>query len=350
MKQLELKNIAVSFSGKTIIKDISLSLDRGQIGCLLGPSGCGKTTLLRTIAGFELPTTGQIYIGGKEVSHEGWAKAPEQRRVGMVFQDFALFPHLNVNDNIAFGLKGMSRDEKNGRVNSLLQMVGLPDSGNVFPHQLSGGQQQRVALARALAPKPEVLLLDEPFSSMDSELRQQVAFDVLEILRHADITTIFVTHDQSEAFTLADEIGVMHSGQLQQWDSAYELYYKPSNHFVADFIGSGEFISGIVVDKDRVATGLGVIHCTSAESFKINDNVEILIRPNDITFDQSAEIRARVLTKKFRGETFNYDLQLPDGSIILCTSPSRSNYAINDELGIKLETKNLVAFARKTSI
>lgn len=346
MKQLELKNIAVSFSGKSIIENISFSLDRGKIGCLLGPSGCGKTTLLRTIAGFELPDSGEIFIGGKEESHKGWAKPPEQRRIGMVFQDFALFPHLSVHDNIAFGLKRMSRPEKDSRVNSLLQMVGLSESGKKFPHQLSGGQQQRVALARALAPKPEVLLLDEPFSSMDSELRQQLALEVLDILRHANITTIFVTHDQTEAFTLADEIGVMASGQLQQWDSAYELYYQPRNHFVAEFIGNGEFIPGIVVDKNRIATGLGIIEAANTDKYKINDEVEVLIRPNEITPCENSSLQVKVIEKVFQGQTFRYRLQLPDGSLALCEIPSRYNFEVNDRIGVRLDNKDVVAFKR----
>jgi len=349
MKQLEVKNIAVSFSGKTIIQNISFSLERGSIGCLLGPSGCGKTTLLRTIAGFELPTDGQIFIGGKEVSHPGWATAPEQRRIGMVFQDFALFPHLSVNDNIAFGLKGLHSNERIDRVNSLLQMVGLPDSGKVYPHQLSGGQQQRVALARALAPEPEVLLLDEPFSSMDTELRQQLASEVLEILRQANITTIFVTHDQSEAFTLADEIGVMSIGKFEQWDSAYELYYQPANHFVADFIGEGVFIPGIVMEEGRIDTSLGIVTGTKMAGFNINDQVDVLIRPNGITHDENSRIRAKVINKIFQGDFFRYRLQLADDSLVLCVIPSRYNFTINAEIGIRLECRNLVVFCSRHS-
>ena len=347
MKQLEVKNIAVSFSGKTIIQEISFSLERGSIGCLLGPSGCGKTTLLRTIAGFELPTDGQIVIGGKEVSHPGWATAPEQRRIGMVFQDFALFPHLSVNDNIAFCLKGMQRDKRGDRVNSLLQMVDLPDSGKIYPHQLSGGQQQRVALARALAPEPEVLLLDEPFSSMDTELRQQLASEVLQILRKANITTIFVTHDQSEAFTLADEIGVMNVGKFEQWDSAYNLYYQPANHFVADFIGDGEFVPGIVIEERRIDTGLGIITGTKTDDFKIHDPVDVLIRPNEIIHDENSRIQAKVIEKIFQGESFRYRLQLPDESLVLCVIPSHHDFTINAKIGVRHECRDLVVFSRR---
>lgn len=347
MKQLEVKNIAVSFSGKTIIQDINFSLERGSIGCLLGPSGCGKTTLLRTIAGFELPTDGQVFIGGKEVSRQGWATAPEQRRIGMVFQDFALFPHLSVNDNIAFGLKGISREERDNRISRLLQMVGLPDSGKVYPHQLSGGQQQRVALARALAPEPEVLLLDEPFSSMDTELRQQLASEVLKILRQANITTIFVTHDQSEAFTLADEIGVMNLGRFEQWDNAYNLYYQPANHFVADFIGEGVFVPGIVIEKGCISTSLGVVRGAKVDNFQLNDQVDVLIRPGEIKQDENADIRAKVIEKIFQGEFFRYLLQLADKSLVLCVIPSRHDFTINAEIGIRLECRNLVVFNRR---
>lgn len=346
MKQLELNNIAVSFSGKTIIEDISFSLERGSIGCLLGPSGCGKTTLLRTIAGFEYPSNGQVFIAGEEVSRSGRVRPPEQRRIGMVFQDFALFPHLSVAANIAFGLKNMSRQEREIRVQNLLKMVNLSGSDKVYPHQLSGGQQQRVALARALAAEPEILLLDEPFSNMDSELKQQLIDEVLAILKLVNITTIFVTHNQSEAYALADKIGVMNAGRLQQWDSPYNLYYQPNNYFVAGFIGEGVFIPGTVIDKNSVATSLGVLTTVNANNFKTNDWVEVLIRPTEITIDINSSLKARIVEKVFQGGFFHYRLQLTDKIDLLCITPSRYNHAVNDKVGILFESKNLAIFNR----
>ncbi|MCF6318717.1 MAG: ABC transporter ATP-binding protein [Proteobacteria bacterium] len=346
MKQLELKNIATSYSKKTIIEDISFSLERGSICCLLGPSGCGKTTLLRTIAGFESPSNGQVFIAGEEVSRPGKVKAPEQRRIGMVFQDFALFPHLNVVANIAFGLKSMSRQQRELLVQNLLKIVGLSGLDKVYPHQLSGGQQQRVALARALAPEPEILLLDEPFSNMDSELKQQLTREILAILKLVNITTIFVTHNQSEAYALADKIGVMNAGRLQQWGSPYNLYYQPANHFVASFIGEGVFIPGKVIDKNSVATSLGTLTSIAAHNFKMNDRVEVLIRPTEIIIDISSNLKAKIVEKVFHGGFFRYRLQLTDGSRLLCITPSRYDYAVNDKVGIRFENKNLAIFNR----
>ena len=243
-KLLEVINTEVGYGGAPVVCQVSFELEPGRIGCLLGPSGCGKTTLLRAIAGFELLQGGEIRMRGQVVSHAGWSLPPEKRRVGMVFQDFALFPHLKIGENIGFGLRHLSERERRARVQTLLGLVGLPEYENAYPHQLSGGQQQRVALARAMAPRPELLLLDEPFSSMDAELREQLAREVRDIIKEEEITALLVTHDQYEAFAMADEIGVLNAGKLMQWDSGYNLYHRPGNRFVADFIGQGVILPG----------------------------------------------------------------------------------------------------------
>ena len=224
---LEVAKIRQSYSKKTVVNNLSFGLNKGVIGCLLGPSGCGKTTVLRCIAGFEPIGEGEILLNGVRVSSSGFLLQPEQRHIGMVFQDYALFPHLTVISNVIFGLHYMSRTERSERAAEMLEIVGLKDVANSYPHELSGGQQQRVALARALAPKPDLLLLDEPFSNLDVNLRERLSLEVREILKSQGTTAILVTHDQNEAFAIADEIGVMQHGEIIQWDSAYNLYHRP---------------------------------------------------------------------------------------------------------------------------
>jgi len=220
----------------SVVEDFSLGLERGEIGCLLGASGCGKTTVLRAVAGFEPVRRGSISLDGAVLSSPAGMVLPERRRVGMMFQDYALFPHLTVGENVAFGLRRRARAERRARVAEMLGLVGLAEVGDSYPHELSGGQQQRVALARALAPEPELLLLDEPFSNLDVDTRERLAFEVREILKATGHTAILVTHNQAEAFAIADRIGVMAKGRIAQWDSPYNLHHHPADDFVAEFI------------------------------------------------------------------------------------------------------------------
>ena len=249
---LEVENLRHSYGEQEVVRGLTFSLAHGAIGCLLGPSGCGKTTVLRCIAGFEAVREGAIRIAGRLVSGPRTMLPPEERRVGMVFQDFALFPHLQVAGNIAFGLRGASRAAREARVRELAELVGLSAELDKYPHEISGGQQQRVALARALAPRPELLLLDEPFSNLDVDLRERLSLEVREIIKASGATAILVTHDQHEAFAMADEIGVLHEGHIQQWDSPYNLYHRPANRFVADFVGQGVFLPAKVLSAHRV--------------------------------------------------------------------------------------------------
>lgn len=224
-------------AGRTpVVNELSLVLEKGHIGCLLGASGCGKTTVLRAIAGFEPVRSGRIVLGDNVLSEPGYLMAPEKRNVGMMFQDYALFPHLNVEQNISFGLRRWDRQRKSARTHELLELVGLQGSGQRYPHELSGGQQQRVALARALAPEPGLLLLDEPFSNLDVDTRERLAFEVREILKETGHTALLVTHNQAEAFAIADRIGVMKDGGIAQWGSPWCLHHEPNSPFVADFI------------------------------------------------------------------------------------------------------------------
>ncbi|WP_019675282.1 ABC transporter ATP-binding protein [Arsukibacterium perlucidum] len=343
---LVLDKLAVAYGPHVVVKDVSLALAEGQIGCLVGPSGCGKTTLLRAIAGFEPAASGSISLQQQIVSDQQRQLATEQRRVGMVFQDFALFPHLSVADNISFGLQGQSSNQKQAKVKQLLQLVGLPDLANRYPHQLSGGQQQRVALARALAPEPKVLLLDEPFSSLDAELREALARDIRQILQQLKITAVMVTHDQFEAFTMADMVGVMQHGKLQQWATPYELYHKPASRFVADFVGRGVMLPGEMLDSTRVQTCLGIFTQRYLQNAASGDNVDVLIRPDDIVHDDASGITAKVLEKSFRGSHILYTLALSGGEQVYCLALSHHNHAIGEQIGIRLDLDHLVLFPR----
>ena len=334
--------VSLGYGGMAVLQNLSLRLATGQIACLLGPSGCGKTTVLRTIAGFARVSSGVIRLMGIEVSSPSIHVPPEKRGIGMVFQDYALFPHLDVAGNVAFGLGALAPAERAARVAEVLALVGLHDLGRRFVHQLSGGQQQRVALARALAPKPKLLLLDEPFSNLDLTLREKLALDVQRILKHTGTTAIFVTHDQHEAFAVADVVGVMSGGQVLQWASPYELYHQPQSRFVAEFIGEGVLIPGVRIDEGQVRTELGLIR--SQAPLGSDESLAVLIRPDDIQHDDTSPLQARVISKAFRGAQFLYTLALPSGQKVLSLVPSHHNHEIGEPIGIRLEIDHLVTF------
>lgn len=344
-KQLQIDNINVHFSGQAAVKDASFSLTKGRIGCLLGPSGCGKTTLLRVIAGFQEPNSGTVKLDGKTISSVERILAPEKRRIGMVFQDFALFPHLSVTDNIAFGLRHHSKSTRHNRVTELLELIGLQDTAKRYPHQLSGGQQQRIALARALAPEPEILLLDEPFSSLDTELREQLARDVRNILKQLNTSAILVTHDQMEAFAMADEIGVMQSGRIRQWDTAYNIYHQPADRFVADFVGQGVMLKGRLRANDKVDSILGSLPGWQQHAIPVGSNVEVLIRPDDILHDDDSPLRAIITEKLFRGAEYLYTLEISDNQQLLCLAPSHHNHKLGEAIGFRLAVETVPVFA-----
>jgi iron(III) transport system ATP-binding protein len=344
--QLEVRDVSVAYGNHTVVRDASFVLESGVIGCLLGPSGCGKTTLLRAIAGFEPVATGEVRIGGRRVSAPGNTLAPEERRVGMVFQDFALFPHLSVARNVGFGLRHLGRRERRGRVQDLLRLVGLAQAADRYPHQLSGGMQQRVALARAMAPRPDILLLDEPFSSMDAALREELAREVRDLLKREGVTAILVTHDQLEAFAMADQIGVIGEGEIRQWGTGFGLYHEPADRFVADFIGQGVILPATVVDETRVKTELGRVAGERPHGLLAGTDAEVLIRPDDLLYDDSSPRRAVVVERAFRGAEYLYTLRLASGTRVLCLVASHHQHAIGDEIGIRLEADHLVVFPR----
>lgn len=347
--QLRVDALRIDLDGQCIVSNIAFTLAKGEIACLLGPSGCGKTTILNTIAGFESPSAGTVSLCGTECASAGKQVPPEARRVGMVFQDLALFPHLTVRQNIAYGLKGQRRAEARRRVDELLRLVSMQAQADSYPHQLSGGQQQRVALIRAMAPRPPILLLDEPFSSQDAELRVQLAHEVRELLKHDGITAIMVTHDQHEAFAIADHIGVIAEGRLRQWDNAYNLYHKPADRFVADFIGEGVFVCGNKIDEGQLQTELGIIpgESESARAFKPGDLVELLVRPDDVIHDDDSPNQATVISKNFRGANHMYTLLMPGSTRLHCLAPSHHNHEIGEKIGVRLQLDHLVVFPRE---
>lgn len=357
MSHLELTGIELAYGRNRVVRKLSMRLAQGSIGCLLGPSGCGKTTVLRCIAGFEAVTAGEIRLDGVVVGSAKHNLPPERRRIGMVFQDYALFPHLSVADNIGFGLRRLKADERAARVNELLRIIGLPDQGEKFPHELSGGQQQRVALARALAPRPSLLLLDEPFSNLDVELRERLSYEVRDIIKATGITAILVTHDQNEAFAVADEIGIMHEGRIQQWDSPYNLYHRPGNRFVADFIGQGVLLPGQVLGPDLVKTDIGTLKTVIPAECRLDAvpgedpcAVEVLLRPDDVIHDDDSAMTARVLKKAFRGAQILYTLELDTGARVLSLVPSHHNHPTGEKIGIRLAADHVITFHKDSDV
>ena len=342
-QQLDVSNVSIRFGDFAAIQNASLALERGQIGCLLGPSGCGKTTLLRAIAGFQSLSEGRIAVGGRTLSTAESQVSPEERRVGMVFQDFALFPHLDVSANVGFGLRHLPRRQRQAQVDRLLKMVSLAHLASARPHELSGGQQQRAALARALAPGPDILLMDEPFSSLDSELRTQLAAEVRDLLKADGVTAILVTHDQHEAFAMADSISLLHEGRINQTDTPYNLYHRPANTFVAQFIGGGSLIDVTINADGELNDRLGVLDMAS-QHFAPGQQLRLLIRPDDIQYDEQSEVSLRIVDRAFRGANFLYELLLPDGQRVPCLAPSHVDAAQGSLLPVRFNLQHVVIF------
>lgn len=345
---LELNDVSCGYAGHKVVSELSVHLRAGDIGCLLGPSGCGKTTTLRAIAGFEPIASGEIVLAGEVMSAAQRRTPPEQRRIGMVFQDYALFPHLTVQDNVAFGIN--RHPDRKRIVGELLELVKLNHLGRRYPHELSGGQQQRVALARALAPDPKLLLMDEPFSNLDGELRRRLSSEVRDILKQRGISAMLVTHDQSEAFAVCDHVGVLKEGRLQQWDSPYNLYHEPVTPFVASFIGQGYFIRGQLLTPDTVQTELGVIRGNRAYQLPAGSAVDVLLRPDDIVGHEDSALQATVVGKTFLGAATLYRLQLPTGSVLESIFPSHADHAMGAQVGIRIAADHLVVFAAQGSV
>ena len=353
------QDLIVGYDDTIVVDGLSLTLQQGEIGCFLGYSGCGKTTALRAIAGLEQSRGGSIYLSNQRLTdkraRKSFAVAPAKRGMGMVFQDYALFGHLSVAKNIAFGLNKWSTADKKARVAEMLSLVDLTEHADKRPNELSGGQQQRVALARALAPKPKLLLLDEPFSNLDVVLRESLAMSVRDILKRTNTTAILVTHDQNEAFAIADKVGVMHQGKLVQWATPSELYHEPVSPFVAEFVGEGAMIDGII-KEGHVETALGDIY----RRMEVYDEagypqyceydypngtpIKVLVRPDDIIHDDDSTQTALVVGRVFRGANYLYRLQLDDGQTVLSLVASHHNHEIGSHIGILPILEHVVVF------
>jgi iron(III) transport system ATP-binding protein len=344
---LSLEHVQKYYGESPVLKSLSFQLEEGAIGCLLGPSGCGKTTALRTIAGFEQIQGGRIRIRSDIVSSTDIHVPPENRRIGMVFQDYALFPHLNVRDNVAFGIGKKKAKHTRAHVSDLIDLVGLEAFADQYPHELSGGQQQRVALARALAPKPRLLLMDEPFSNLDVTLRERLSIEVRNVLHQQGTTAILVTHNQSEAFAMADQIGLMENGELQQWDTAYQLYHRPQSPKVADFVGEGVLIDGQVMSEGQVKTGLGLLEGRFTYPCTNGCPAKVLIRPEDVAHDDDSPHKAEILQKNFRGPNILYVLRLTSGERVLSIVPSHHDHRVGDHIGIRTRVEEIILFETK---
>ena len=340
---------AVSFATeeRTVVFEVSLTLQDGEIGSIVGPSGCGKSTLMRGIAGFEQPSGGTITMHGRTLSNQQMVVEPEDRGIGMVFQDVTLFPHLNVIDNVRFGIRKWHPDAQKERVEALLNLLGLTGFEHRHPHSLSGGEQQRIALARAMAPKPELLLMDEAFSSLDLEHRQKLVPQVREVLKAEGISAILVTHDHNEAFAMADQIGVMEYGVLHQWDTPFNLYHKPRDRFTARFIGEGAVICATVVGEGKLQSAFGVHPIRKKEHLKIGEMVDIMLRPDDILHDDDSTLQGEVMQKSFRGSHFLYRVRMKTNEVLYCLADSHHNHRVGEWIGIKPNIEHIVIFDRQ---
>ncbi|MEF8780049.1 MAG: ABC transporter ATP-binding protein [Haloferacaceae archaeon] len=345
---LELEGVFKEYDAETAVEDVSLSVRKGELLTLLGPSGCGKTTTLRLIAGLERPTRGRITIAGETVSGGSEFVSPEVRDVGIVFQDFALFPHLTVRENVAFGLTDADEAETRERVDELLDLVDLPEHGEKTPDQLSGGQKQRVALARSLAPEPEVLLLDEPFSNLDVRLRVEMREEVRRILKEAGVTAISVTHDQEEALSISDRVAVMNGGRVEQVGDPAAVFERPESKFVASFLGRASFLEGRLRDG-HVETGIGTFDAATLEGYDtVYDNapVDVLVRPDDVRAAPATgeEADGVVLQRQYVGPSFIYRVELDSGETLHCLHNHVDDFEPDQRVAVDLVADHPLAW------
>ncbi|EOU2462517.1 ABC transporter ATP-binding protein [Vibrio navarrensis] len=338
---LSIRNLTCQYDQQTILESLSLHVEPGQIVCLLGASGCGKTTLLKAIAGLLPLSAGEMCLNGVTIDNGQHWLPPEQRNIGMIFQDYALFPHLTVADNVGFGLKGFSQQEKQRRVAEMLDLVHLSAFAQRYPHQLSGGQQQRVAIARSLAYKPDLLLLDEPFSNIDTQVRHELIGEIRKLFKAQGVTAIFVTHSREEAFAFADKMAVMNHGVIEQYGTASELYYQPSSKFVADFLGGGCYLPATRLSESEFETQLGVVEAQAQQPIELNARCELLLRPQHIQISAAEKSSIHILEQQFMGDHCRYVIE-SNGSQLLASSSQA--LSVGQSVSVKVDTQGILAF------
>jgi iron(III) transport system ATP-binding protein len=349
---LELDGVSKHFGSETVIEDLSLSVREGEILTLLGPSGCGKTTTLRLVAGLDRPDAGEVRLNGEVVSGPGKFTAPEQRGIGVVFQEFALFPHLTARENIAFGLHEWDRGETEARVDEMLDLVGLDTQGDSYPDELSGGQQQRVALARSLAPEPAMLLLDEPFSNLDVDLRVEMREEVRRILKEAGVTAVSVTHDQEEAMSISDRVAVVNDGQIEQIGAPEQVFQHPESRFVAGFLGHASFLSGYVRGAE-VETGVGVVPRDQIHGLATEydmTRIDVLVRPDDVSAvptaggEDGTAGNGHIVARRYLGPTILYEVELDNGDRVQCMHNHDEQVELDERVRVSLEADHDLAW------
>ena len=341
MSSLILQGVSYAYNGTKVIDGLDLTLGKDEIVCLLGASGCGKTTTLKAIAGLIEAKQGQVFIDGKLVSDTHTFVAPEHRNIGMMFQDYALFPHLTVANNIAFGLSNMSKADKQSRVDEMLKLVHLVGCANRYPHQLSGGQQQRVAIARALAYKPSLLLLDEPFSNIDTQVRFELIADIRRIIKAQQVSAVFVTHSKEEAFAFSDTLAVMHQGKIAQQGTPEQLFAQPSSKEVAEFLGQGIYLGATVLTDTEYQTQFGVVESILPQQHAVAEKGVIYVRPHQLELVSNNDAQQQckpvsILSSRFIGSAYVYTVVIADQEIEVAAQYGQS-FKINEPVIIKIK-------------
>ena len=341
--KLNLQSVGIVLDSKVILDDVNLKIDTGEIVSLMGSSASGKTSLIRSIAGFHNITSGMIQIDGEIVDDSISRSDVAMRNVGVIFQDLALFPHLTVRENICFGLNNVDSAQQQNRAKKLEDLLSIENITDRYPNQISGGQQQRVAIARAIAPKPNLLLLDEPFSALDYELKDNLMNDIMKLIKSENITAILITHSAEEAFKMSDKIAFISNNTITQFANPYDIYHRPASKEIANFFGISSYIKAKITDSSHINCILGDF-VGMVDQYSKDDKVDLLIRPDDIIHDDDSLFSAKVTEKTFRGSDFLYELELKDGQKIFCFAPSHHNHQVNEVIGIKLDLDHLVIF------
>ncbi|PKF62885.1 ABC transporter [Psychromonas sp. psych-6C06] len=350
MSALVIKNLNCFYQGyqqqNHILKNLHLTLQDNEIVCLLGESGCGKTTLLRAVSGLQSELSGNISINGNVVNDDNVNMPPEKRKVGLIFQDYALFPHLSVFDNIAFSLQKMRFDEKKKRVENVLSLVQLSEYAQRFPHQLSGGQQQRIAIARALAYQPELMLLDEPFSNLDQHVRFQLIKEIRLLLKKHQMSALFVTHSKEEGFAFADKIALMQAGKIIQIGAPQELYSYPNSRYVADFMGQSNYIDVQVLTENSFKSDLGVFVSDNITQYQQGDALQLLLRPEQIAINASTDGEATIADIDFLGAFQQFTVSFKGQLYIVKQSNLQENFQVGDKVTLSILNHHFVLFSQ----